>query len=170
MLILLLWTGVSPSIAQVSRLIDSLNEQSVIYRDINLDTAVLLGERALKLSREAGLRDKEFASLINLCTGCFERHTFVESEQFCREVIEFEGMQKTSIVEAYIMHGHSNLNLGFFNKAIESFLAYVESPEVLSNELLLVNGLSQLGLTYLNDGNIPKATDTIVVLCASMKR
>ncbi|MGL1889671.1 MAG: tetratricopeptide repeat-containing sensor histidine kinase [Reichenbachiella sp.] len=154
-----IWVVALSSQAQVVNLIDSLNEQSIYYHGIDLDTAFILGEQALQLSRKNELKDKEFASLFNLCNTCFHRDSFVDAAKYCNEVISFKGINKNSIANAYVWHGLANVNLGYYNEAISSFLKYVEIPEIVNDNQLLADGLSNLGLSYLNDRNIPKAAE-----------
>ena len=149
----------STSHAQYSEQIDSLNELSISYRDINSDTALLLGKKSLALSRQYNLKEQEFISLANLCFTCYENQSFNEAIQYCNEAILFEGVDENRKTEPYIWHGMSNVHLGFYNEAISSFLTYVETASVQGNNLLLADGLGNLGLAYLNDGNTTKSAE-----------
>lgn len=155
-ILMMIW-AVGPLKGQNSARVDSLNERSAYFRDVDMDSSFLFGKQALDLSRQLGLKDKELTALYNLCNTCFHQHDFKKSAIYCRQVIEFEGVNKNSVSDAFIWDGLSNINLGFFNKALESFLQYVEIPEIINYDISLADGLSNIGLAYLNEGNITKA-------------
>ncbi len=158
-LLLLLISGQLTSEGQVISTIDSLNHLSEKIRKEKPDSAFLLAQQALKLSRENGLTDREFNSLNTLCHTCYYNQRFEESVKYCGEVIEFANIEENRKVPAFIHHGLSNVHLGLYNDAISSFLTYSEIGLRNNDMALYAGGLANLGLAYLNDGNLMKAAE-----------
>lgn len=144
---------------QIPDLIDSLNEQVVSLRHTYPDSSLRLGQKALELGRKHQLRDKEFSALHELCSTCYLNQWFDEAINYCQLATSLEGIDETRKSIPYLRLGLSNVHLANFNEAISSFLKYVEIARTLEDEDMLVDGLSSLGVAYLNDGNILKAAE-----------
>ena len=144
---------------QESQLIDSLNLKSVSYRKIEPDSSFLFAKMALGLSREYSLRDKEFESLSTLCLSCYLNQDFDRAIQYCEESFDLSDIDEVRKTECFIYHGLTHVHLGNYNEAISSFLAYVEIARRNNDDRLVADGLSNLGLAYLNDGNLVKAAN-----------
>jgi len=110
--------------AQVGKTIDSLNEQSIFLRKVNPDASLVLGRKALLLSRQHGLREKEFTSLSTLCLTCYENQRYDLSIPYCQEATQFTGVDNSHKIHSYVSLGLSNVHLGNYNKAITSYLRY----------------------------------------------
>ncbi len=138
-----------------------LNELSFQYMGTQLDTAFILGQRALDLSEEINFEYGVAKSLFQLGMVLRYQCNYKKAIEYSKRAYDlFEKMNK-SAEKARVLNSLGNVykRIGDYNKSVESFLASLTLYTALNDSLKVSYVMNNLGVLYLSMGENEKSLD-----------
>lgn len=138
-----------------------LNELSFKYLGTQLDTAYILGQRALDLSEEIKFEYGVAKSLFQLGLVLRYQSNYKKAIEYSKRAYDlFEGMNKSE-EKARVLNSLGNIykRIGDYNKSVESFLSSLTIYTALNDSLKVSYVMNNLGVLYQNMGEYEKSLD-----------